>query len=284
MRNFIKSILLITFCLGITQADVIWPTNIDDEAIGKTGILTESEAANALRILESMPWIEEGSQEEGKYMYVFYFPTLAKSKELYDKTRAYLDKVNIRWIPIHSDYSIAGLYETRIPELLNRAIVEDKVPKVKDQEYIDLVSRMTFTGFIYLRIAGAFSPQSQDYLPTIVYGDNNKLFVSIMPDNIEKLVNSIPKSIPNTTQPTILELAKKNIELLKVQEGMTYFNASNEMVPIFLYPDEKGVEIGRLSPDAPSPPFPVSGITNNGYIAIDLNNRGNYIYIKHIEK
>lgn len=284
MRNFIKSVLLVTFCLGTTHADVIWPVATTDEAIGKIGILTKQEAENTLRIVESMPWIEEGTQKgEGKYMYVLYTPTSLESKELYNKTRPYLDQVNIRWVPILSNDSIDGLYETRTPEALEASFQSGNIPEVKNSKYIDLVSNMTFTGFIYLRGSTALSPDFSSRFPTVIYGNADKLFISIVPYDIEKIVNEIPVTLvnENTGQPSILELAKRKFTLYDVEKNTLYHTEKGKLAPISLFPSDDGVILGAL--DSDFPPTVVAGITDNGYIALDINGRGNYIYIKHLK-
>ncbi|WP_077929150.1 hypothetical protein [Wohlfahrtiimonas populi] len=283
MKYLNKSMLLLLMYLGVAHAEVIWPEKTDDKMIGKIGVLTENHSKNILGVLESMPWIEEGIQKgEGKYMYVLYTPTSTASQELYSKTRPYLDQVNIRWIPIiHGENSVDGLYETRTPVALANAFQSNIIPDIKDQEYVNLLSSMTFTGFVYLRAGTFFSPEAKSYFPTVIYGDANKLSIDIAPNNVEDVIGNIPVTSQRIAKPSIAELAKKKFKLYNVEKNARYVNQSDDFVPYFLYPSQDGIGLGAFSVDDPS--NLISGITDNGYIALDLSGRGNYIYVKYIK-
>src|SRR5699024_9033452 len=127
-----------------------------------------------------------------------------------------------------------GLYETRTPEALENAFKNGVIPIVQNQNYIDLVSNMTFTGFIYLRVANALSPEAKSYFPTVIYGDSKRLSIEIIPKNVEKLIHGIPVTLPNTSQASILELAKKKFTLHEVEKNTQYYNQENKLVPYFL--------------------------------------------------
>lgn len=283
MKCLNKSMLLLLMYLGVAHAEVIWPEKADDKMIGKIGVLTENHSKNILGVLESMPWIEEGIQKgEGKYMYVLYTPTSTASQELYSKTRSYLDQVNIRWIPIiRGENSVDGLYETRTPEALANAFQSNIIPDIKDQDYVSLLSNMTFTGFIYLRSGSFFSPEAKSYFPTVIYGDANKLSIDIAPNSIEDIISNIPITLQNIDKPSIADLAKKSFKLYSVEKNARYHNESDKLAPIYLYPGVDGVKLGSLGGSFPE--SIISKITNNGYIAFDINGKGNYLYLKYVQ-
>lgn len=281
MNIIIKSILLSMLCIGVSQAKVIWPEATDAEMTGKTGILTEGHAENALQILERMPWIEEGTQKgQGKYLYVFFNPASSTSKDIYTKTRPYLNQVNIRWIPIRTDKTnVNGLYETCTPQALADAFDKGVMPKIRNQEQMNTVENMTFTGFILMRGGRLLSPEGESYFPTMIYGDSDKLSVVSAPIHIEWMMNNIPLTQPKITQPTIVELAKRQpFTLHRVKEDTRYQTQEGERAPMLLYPSEDAVRVGSLGSD--NPPVIIDGMTDNGYLAIDFNGMGNFIYIK----
>ena len=281
MNIIVKSILLSILCIGVSQAKVIWPAATDVEMTNKTGTLTEGHAKNALQILEKMPWIEEGAQKgQGKYLYVFFNPASSTSKDLYTKTRPYLNYVNIRWIPIRTDETnVNGLYETRTPQALADAFNKGVMPKIRNQKQMNAVENMTFTGFIMLRGGRMLSPEGESYFPTMIYGDSDKLSVVSASNYIEGMMNNIPLTMPNITQPTIVELAERQpVTLHRFKEDTRYQTQEGERAPMLLYPSEDAVRTGSLGSD--NPPVIIDGMTDNGYLAIDFNGMGNFIYIK----
>lgn len=286
MKLLTKFTLLAIFAIQpATFAESIWPEAIDDDMVGKIGQHTDNHAFNMLKLLESMPWIEEGNQQgEGRYIYVLYSPFAQKSREFYTKTRAYLDQVNIRWIPIiQGKTNVDGLYETRTPAALENAMLNSIIPTVMEPNVTNIVSNMTFTGFIYIRAAAMLSPEASSYYPTVIYGDHKKISVNIAPFafDVQEIIDDVPLTTPNTSFPTMMELAKRPIELYKVDEHVNYLNESDQLATIFLYPSEDGVSIGAL--DGDRNPDVISGMTPNGYAAIDVNGRGNYIYLKLLD-
>ncbi len=281
MKRLLKSIILSICCLQVAAAEISWSFLIDRDISQKVATLTENHATNILRIFESMPWIEEGSQQgEGKYLYIFYAPNSEESRALYTQTRDLLDQVNIRWIPIQrGDLSVDGLYETRTPEALKNAMINGIIPEVQDVDRIKRIASMTFTGFIYLRASNIFSPETQSYFPTVIYGDKDNLTIEIEPNDIEALIQNIPLSIPNTQIKTIEALAAEPVTLFPVKKFAYYTNEDPMPTEVYLYPSKNSPYLGALDNT-----LPISGITDNGYMAIDLiDGTGRYIYLKYFE-
>ena len=281
MKRLLKSIILSICCIQIASAEILWSVLIDKGISQKVATLTENHSANILRIFESMPWIEEGSQQgEGKYLYILYTPNSQESHALYAQTRDFLDQVNIRWIPIQrGDFIIDGLYETRTPIALKNAMTKGIIPAVQDVDRTQRISSMTFTSFIYLRAANILSPETQSYFPTVIYGDKDNLTIEIEPHNIPALIQNISLSTPSTHHMTIEALAAEPVTRFPVKKFAYFTNESSTPTEVFLHPSKNSLYLGTLDNT-----LPISGITDNGYMAVDLiDGTGRYIYLKYFE-
>lgn len=285
MKKLLKPILLAVLLSGIANGNALWPEAMDAEMAGKVGTLTSNHADYVMNYLESAPWIEVGSQQgKGKYLYVLYTPNSVDSQALYQHLKPYVDQVNVRWIPIIAGgLNVDGLYEKRTPETLARLFDESLMAIAQGSEALKRLSSMTFTGFIYLRSLNAFSPESQSYFPTVLYGDSHQVMVDILPDveSLDQLIAQIPVTMPNTNQPNMAELAQVAHQIYPVKSTMRYMNDSNQANPVYLSPSEDSVQVNTFRYDRNS--YLISGITDNGYIAMDINGQGNYLYIKYIQ-
>lgn len=280
MRKLIKYLFIPLFGLSTAQADIQWSVMINKQQSETVGTLTEDHSENILRILESMPWIEEGSQTgEGKYLYVIYSPSSEESQKLYQQTRTLLEDVNIRWIPIQQKEFIIvdGLYETRTPEALKNAMTTGTFPTIENTEKTTLISNMVLTGFVYLRALNIFSPESLSYFPTVIYGGSEKLLVHPNPSNIADIVPNIPVTTPTIQDITMDSLSENSYKVYPVREFAYFINEENSPATVTLYPAENGISLGTINNQ-----LPIKGITDNGYMAIDIRDgNGQYLFIKY---
>lgn len=278
MKKVILTFWVIISLLGISSASVFWAGETDRAAFGFETILTESEAELVHSIIESLPWIEEGAQNgKGKYLYVFFYPECPASQRFYDVSRAYLDQINIRWIPI-TDETNLGIYETRTSKALYDAFKKGVIPVVENRSLAETVLKMTITAFIYLDDIGVLSPEGNAYFPTVFYGGKDRLSIVINPMNLDVLVDSIPESVPSQ-ESFVVKYAgiNPNIQPLEV-EGLYQVTQATEF---YLFPQDDGVYLGEL--DSSMPALEVLGITKNGFVAVDLTGQGHVIYLKDDE-
>lgn len=276
----VSFLLMMLFIGTLSQAAVIWLGDTKLPAYSYDGYLTKPHSKGVLSVIEQMPWIEEpalnGSQ---KYIYIFYFPECPASQELYEESREFLGKVNIRWIPVVRE-RYAGLLETRTPEALKDAFEKDIAPKIENIQLTNHKLHLTITAYRFLISMGLLSSDKGGHVPTIVYGDSNRLNISINP-----FFEDVIPYTPNThavQNPFILELAARDEPHINlVKEKTIYQVEKGKSVKVYLTAHENSLVLGMISNELS--PFEIAGTTDNGFIVIDISGDGHYVYLKNIE-
>lgn len=279
IKTLLKYLPLLLF-ISTANAEIKWSVTINDNP-EKVGVFTVGHSSTLIQILETMPWIEEGSQSgEGKYLYIFYAPDSIESQAIYQQTRPLLEDVNIRWIPIQGyGKSLNGLYETRTPEALKNAFTKQQFPAIQNPQKMEITASMVMTAFIYLRHNNYFSPEIGSYFPTVFYGTENEMTAYSDPKNIDTIITQIPITTPSNELVMLEQLAEIPYKVFPVQ-GYAYFsNEEGGIWPIYLYPNEKATHLGFTDNR-----LPIKGITDNGYLAIDIQDgKGRYIFMKYFK-
>lgn len=275
-----RLVLLFSLCVGVCLASPAgagdW--NSDGDRLTEKGL----GAKNLIEFAENMPWIADG-KDTGKYLYVLADAGCSASAELYEKTRKYTDDVQIRWIFVdpQGEGTYNSLYEERTPEALKEAFTARRLPADKDPARGAKIELYVLKAVAAMLMNKSIAPGMDGFgYPTLIYGDSETAAVSIgfEPRTLFAVIKSIPAvPVKENFVPEALTADQGAHPLLPLPAGYRYTNSHAENAPYFLMPDTKSPRVGSVLPAVESP-LDCMGVTESGFIAMQITKNGGNIY------
>lgn len=264
---------LVLFCL-LSCADYVSAENY----VHKT--ISGDMAKKTLNTLQNMAWIADG-KDTGRYVYVLYSPSCTYCDLLFDKTRAFTDKYQFRWILVELDGAARNLYEKPEVDSIRAIFKKDELPEEKNPERNARINEATANGFFFLMMQQSLTDNPTRFgFPALVYGDGNKLSTIIgMPQDIAKALEQVP-TVPagKGTIPAAFALAERDVQFQPIPD-QEYENRHTTPVPVRMMPFRDAPQVATLKPGK-LPGLTVTGVSPDGFVYIFIDTFEPRLYIE----
>lgn len=237
------------------------------------------DAQRLMSVMDNLAYIADG-EDNGKHLYVLFSPDCSASRAFYDVARKNPGKVQVRWIPVDPQGDLNSMFEKSDADIIADAFVKSELPGDVDPKRTAAIARYNTSALLWLCLCEMISEDTSLAFPTFVYGSKDKARVSIGMDsdmNFDTFIAPIPNT-GATEQPDALRFAGEAIDLVRTTHIKEYAPGS-ESKTVRAFPAKDAVKLGVIKANA-TLPVPVVGVTQNGYLAIDMLGSQTYLFIE----